>query len=181
MTTIVGVQHDEKSVIFCDNQTTGSDGRKYNHSKMVKVSKRGEFLIAGSGEAMPCDVAQHIWDPPTPTARDLRDPYHFMIAKVVPSLRKCLIDNGFNFEQDSDDGESRFSFIISVAGTLFSVEDDLSVGLRDDGIYAVGSGAKYAVGAILAGATPLEALKIAASQDAYTSGPFMKKEQYKYE
>jgi hypothetical protein len=104
-----------------------------------------------------------------------------MIAKVVPSLRKCLTDNGFNFEQESTDGESRFSFIISVAGTLFSVEDDLSVGLRDDGIYAVGSGAKYAVGAILAGASPLEALKIAASQDAYTSGPFMKKEQYKYE
>jgi hypothetical protein len=53
--------------------------------------------------------------------------------------------------------------------------------MRDDGIYGVGSGSKYAIGAIMAGATPMESLKIAASQDAYTSGPFMKKEQYKYE
>ena len=180
MTTIVAIQHDEKCVIYCDNQTTGGDGRKFNHSKMVKISKRGDFLIAGSGEAMPCDVAQHIWVPPTPTEKDFKDLYHFMISKVVPSLRKCLIDNGFNFDAESD-GETRFAFILAVGGHLFSVDDDLSVGMREDGIYGVGSGAKYAIGAILAGATPLAAIKIAASQDAWTSGPFLKKEQYKYE
>jgi ATP-dependent protease HslVU (ClpYQ) peptidase subunit len=178
MTTIVGIQHENKCVIFSDNQTTGGDGRKFNHAKMVKISKRGDFLIGGSGEAMPCDVAQHIWEPPTPTTKDLRDPYHFMISKVVPSLRKCLVDNGFNFDEDAD-GETRFDFLIAVAGHLFSVADDLSVGMRDDGIYGVGSGSKYAIGAIMAGATPLEAMRIAASQDAWTSGPFMKKEQYK--
>jgi ATP-dependent protease HslVU (ClpYQ) peptidase subunit len=101
-----------------------------------------------------------------------------MISKVVPSLRKCLVDNGFNFDEDAD-GETRFDFLIAVAGHLFSVADDLSVGMRDDGIYGVGSGSKYAIGAIMAGATPLEAMRIAASQDAWTSGPFMKKEQYK--
>ncbi len=179
MTTIIGIQHENKCVIFSDNQTTGGDGRKYNHPKMVKVSKRGDFLIAGSGEAMPCDVAQHIWEPPTPTTKDLRDPYHFMIAKVVPTLRKCLIDNGFNFEEESDGSEYRFAFLIAVAGNLYSVEDDMSVGIRSDGVYGVGSGSKYAIGAIMAGATPMEAMKIAADQDAYTSGPFMKKEQYK--
>jgi hypothetical protein len=147
---------------------------------MVKISKRGEFLIAGSGEAMPCDVAQHLWEPPTPTTRDLRDPYHFMIAKVVPTLRKCLTDNGFNFDEESDGSDYRFAFLIAIAGNIYSVDDDMSVGLRSDGIYGVGSGSKYAIGAVLAGATPLEAMKIAAEQDAYTSGPFQKKEQYKY-
>jgi hypothetical protein len=102
-----------------------------------------------------------------------------MIAKVVPTLRKCLIDNGFNFEEESDGSDYRFAFIIAVAGNLYSLEDDMSVGIRSDGVYGVGSGSKYAIGAIMAGATPLEAMKIAAEQDAYTSGPFMKKEQYK--
>ena len=180
MTTIIGVQYDDKCVIVCDNQTTGPDGRKFNHQKLAKISKRGEFLIAGSGEAQPCDVAQHIWNPPAPTAKDAKDLYHFMIAKVIPSLRECLKENGFNFEEEKPDSDYRFDFLIAVGGTLFSVAEDLSVGMHKDGIYGVGSGHKYAVGAVMAGATPLEAIKISAELDAFTSGPFMKKEQYKY-
>lgn len=180
MTTIIGIQQKDKCVIYCDNQTTDGQGRKFHHPQMSKVSRRGDFLIAGAGEAFPCDVAQHIWNPPSPTERDIKDLYHFMIAKAVPSLRQCLIDNGFDFKEETTDGEYRFQFLIAVGGTLFAVEDDLSVGIRADGIYGVGNGAKYAVGAILAGAAPLKAMKIAESQDAWTSGPFTKKEQYKY-
>jgi hypothetical protein len=54
------------------------------------------------------------------------------------------------------------------------------VGIRSDGLYGVGNGAKYAIGALSAGAAPLKAMKIAETQDAWTSGPFQKKEQYKY-
>jgi ATP-dependent protease HslVU (ClpYQ) peptidase subunit len=180
MTTIIGLQHKDKCVIYADNQTTDGQGRTFHHPQMSKITRRGDFLIAGAGEAFPCDVAQHIWNPPAPTEKDIKDLYHFMIAKVVPSLRKCLIDNGFNFQEENTDGEYRFQFLLAVGGTLFAVEDDLSVGIRSDGIYGVGNGAKYAVGALMAGATPVKAMKIAESQDAWTSGPFSKKEQYKY-
>lgn len=181
MTTIVGVQYDDYCLIYCDNQTTDGGGRKLNHPKMTKVTRRGDFLIAGAGEAFPCDVIQHIWTPPSPTERDYKDLYHFMIAKVIPSMRKCLLDNGFRFDEEIDDGEYRFQFLIAVGGEIFSIEDDLSVGLHAHGYYAVGSGAKYALGALYAGASPLEALKIAAENDPYTSGPFQKREQYKPE
>jgi ATP-dependent protease HslVU (ClpYQ) peptidase subunit len=180
MTTIIGIQLKDKSVIYSDSQTTDGQGRKFHHPLMAKVSRRGDFLIAGAGEAFPCDVAQHIWTPPSPTEKDIKDLYHFMISKVVPSLRKCLIDNGFNFDEEKTTDEYRFQFLISVGGTIFSLDDDLSVGIRSDGLYGIGNGAKYAVGALLAGAAPTKAMKIAESQDAWTSGPFQKKEQYKY-
>ena len=176
MTTIIGVQYKDHCVIAADNLVTAGDGRKYLDPRMTKISERGAFLIAGSGEVQPCDIAQHIWNPPALTARDKKDIYHFMITKVMPSLRKCLKDNGYNFEEKRD--ESGFKFLIAVNGQIFDVEDDCSVTMSADGIYGVGSGAEFAMGALDAGAEPLKALEIAAKRSVYTAGPFLVKEQF---
>ena len=48
-----------------------------------------------------------------------------------------------------------------------------------DGTYAVGSGATYALGALHAGAKPMKAMEIAAKLTAFTSGPYIEKEQLK--
>ena len=45
-----------------------------------------------------------------------------MITKVMPSLRKCLSDNGYDFDEGKGDGKSdgsRFRFLIAVGGELF--------------------------------------------------------------
>lgn len=181
MTTIVGVQYEDRCIIGADNQVTDSIGRVFHHPNMVKISQRGAFLIGGSGEVQPCDVAQHLWKPPAPTAADKRNPYHFMIAKAMPSLRDCLKANGYNFDEpeSKDDSGPRFHFLIAVCGELFDISDDLSVCQTDTGYYGVGNGSSYALGALHAGASVLDALEIAARLDAYTSGPFMTLEQYK--
>jgi ATP-dependent protease HslVU (ClpYQ) peptidase subunit len=174
MTTIVGIQYADKCMVMCDSQVTDGGGRNFNHPSMVKVSKRGQYLIAGAGEVMPCDVAQHIWQPPKPKAEQLKNTYHFMIAEVMPSLRRCLNDNGYNFNEETDNSsEYRFAFLIALNGQLFDISDDLSVTMRSDGYYGVGSGSKYAIGALYAGATPRQALEIAAKNDVYTSAPFL--------
>lgn len=182
MTTIVGKQYEDKCVLAADNQVTGDSGRKFNHPDMLKISKRGEFLVAGSGEVQPCDAIQHNWVPPKITLKDREDLYHFMIVKVMPSLRKCLTDNGYDFSEGKDSGkvdESRFNFIIAVGGELFDVAYDLSICRSGDGIYGVGSGSPYAIGALHAGATPQEAVEIACKLDVNTSGPIQVVEQYK--
>lgn len=178
MTTIIARQYEDRVEVWADSQITDGDGRKFVHPKMLKISKRKGYLIAGAGEAFPCDIAQHIWKPPLPEDEDYRDIYHFMIETVVPSLRKCLTDNGFSWEHDTDD-EYRFAFLIALAGQIFSISDDLSVTMTKDGIYGVGSGSKYAMGAIAAGAEMREAMKIAAKLDAFTSAPFTKRVQYR--
>lgn len=177
MTTIVGVQYDDHCVVAADNLTTGDDGRKFTDPRMQKIAERGAYLIAGSGEVLPCDIAQHIWQPPHFTAKAKADVYHFMITKVMPSLRQCLKDNGYNFDEERK--EPGFNFLIALGGQLFDISDDCSVSMQGDGIYGVGSGSPYAIGALHAGATPIQALEIAEKVSAFTAGPFLVKKQYK--
>ena len=99
----------------------------------------------------------------------------------TPSLRKCLVDNGYNFDEDHDkkkDGE-RFHFIISCCGELFDVDQELSICRTDHGIYTAGSGGEIAFGALLVGAKPLEVLEQVSKVSAFTAPPFYSIEQYK--
>jgi hypothetical protein len=123
-----------------------------------------------------------MWNPPKLTVKDSEDIYHFMIVKAMPSLRKFLTDNGYDFNEGKGDGksdESRFNFLMAVAGEVFDIADDLSVCRSADGIYGVGSGSPYAVGALHAGVKPKQAVEIAAKLDTNTSGPVQIVEQYK--
>lgn len=177
MTTIVATQTKDGVLFGADSQVTAPNGRKYSSGKMVKISERNGFIIAGSGEVAPCDIAQHIWIPPKPTATDKKDLYHFMISKVVPSLKQCFKDN--DYKPTGDDDDTAFLFLIAVCGEVFEIADDFSVIVDDVGLYGVGSGASYALGALHCGATVEYALGIAATLDAYTSSPFIYLEQNK--
>ena len=175
MTTIIGLQYEKDCVLVADSQTTDDSGKIFTHPDVKKISERGQFLIAGSGEVLPCDVAQHIWEPPVPTKQDKEDLYHFMITKAMPSLRKCMTENGYNFDEDTK--ETRFQFIMAVGGEIFDVDQELSISKSADGVYAAGSGAAYALGALHAGADAYEAMEIASKLTAFTAGPYISKEQ----
>jgi len=175
MTTIIGLEYKDRCFIVADSQTTDEGGRIYTHPEVEKISANGSFLIAGSGETLPCDIAQHIWESPVPSKQDKENLYRFMIKKAMPSLRKCMTENGYNFDEDTK--ETRFQFIIAVGGEIFDVDQELSISKSADGVYAAGSGAPYALGAIHAGADAYEAMEIASKLTAFTAGPYMSKEQ----
>ena len=181
MTTIIGLEYSDKAVIVADSRVTDDNGKTYSHPAMRKIAQRGALLIAGAGEVTPCDVAQNIWVPPQFTAKDKKDVYRFMIVKVMPSLRKCLVDNGYNFDESHDkkqDGQ-RFQFLIACGGELFDIDQDLAVMKSEAGFYAIGSGGDYALGALYAGADALTAMEVASRISAYTQAPFYSEEQYK--
>jgi ATP-dependent protease HslVU (ClpYQ) peptidase subunit len=178
MTTIIGIELEDSCYLVADSQTTYDNGFIYNHPHIKKLSDRGAFIIGGSGEVLPCDVAQHIWEPPKPSAKDKLDLYHFMITKAMPSLRKCLSENGYNFDEAKTD--ARFQFIIAVCGEIFDIDHELSVSKNKSGIYAAGSGAAYALGALHAGVDAYEAMEIAAQLTAFTAGPYYSKSQPKH-
>ena len=73
MTTIIGIEYADSAAIVADSQTTDDSGRIYSHPDVKKIAERGAFLVAGSGEVLPCDVAQHIWEPPSPGKVDYKD------------------------------------------------------------------------------------------------------------
>jgi ATP-dependent protease HslVU (ClpYQ) peptidase subunit len=178
MTTIIGIEYSDKSVLVADSRVIDDSGRVYAHKVMKKIAKRGSILIAGAGEVTPCDIAQNIWVPPQFTAKDKKDPYRYMIVKAMPSLRKCLTDNGYTFDDDKKDG-MRFQFLMSVGGEIFDIDEDLSVMKSEDNIYAIGSGGPYALGALHAGAEPMQAMEIASKVSAYSSPPFYQEVQSK--
>ena len=101
-----------------------------------------------------------------------------MITKAMPSLRKCLSSIGFNFDEPKT--EQRFQFLIAVCGELFDVDHELAVSKNISGVYAAGSGAPYALGALHAGADAYEAMAIAAKLTAFTAGPYLSKSQFKH-
>jgi len=176
MTTIVAVQKENGVIFGADSLVTA--GRKYNHPRMVKISQRGQYIIAGSGLSSYCDIAQHIWNPPKPTLEDKKDLYHFVIAKMIPSLKQCFKENDLKLDLDKDD-EPRFGFLIAVAGEVFDIADDFAVSLTSSGFYGVGSGSSLAIGALEAGATVEGALDIASKHDPYTAAPYLFMEQKK--
>lgn len=173
MTTIIGVQHENKCVLVADSRSTDENGRPYRHPEMVKIVEKGGYLIAGAGSSHPCDIVQYIWEPPTPPEDDL---YRFMVTRVGPSIRQVVKDNGYEPKRDE---EPDFIFLIAIKGELFEVDGSCTVYRRDDGYYGIGSGSSYALGALQAGADWKTAMEIAESNDVYTCRPFIEKIQYK--
>jgi ATP-dependent protease HslVU (ClpYQ) peptidase subunit len=179
MTTIVAVKSADKVVIGTDSKVTDGSGRWWSHPSTSKVVKRGEYLIAGSGEVAAGDIVLHIWNPPKPTVADKKDLYHFMVAKVIPSIKKCMKENDYKWEPaagESDEGP-KFNFLIALGGEVFEFSDDFGVVMRSSGIYGIGSGSDIALGVLLKGGTVEEALTIASEQDIYTAPPFKYFEQ----
>ena len=124
MTTLIGIEYDDGCVLVADSRTTDDSGYIYTHPSVKKISESNGFMIAGSGEVLPCDVAQHIWEPPVPTKSEKKDLFHFMITKAMPSLRKCLSSNGFNFDEPKT--EQRFQFLIAVCGEIFDINQEIN-------------------------------------------------------
>ena len=177
MTTIVGIEYDDYCVIAADSLTVGGNGRRYIHSSVPKIAERGSFLVAGSGDAQPCDALQHTWVPPRVMAKDKEDLFKFMVSKVVPSMRKCIKDSGY--EIDKDDKDAGFDFLIAVGGELFEVDSNYSVAKTETNIYGVGSGSPFAMGALLVGANIEDAIQASAKLSVNTEGPFLVQKQFK--
>ena len=79
-------------------------------------------------------------------------------------------ENGYKL--DGNDKDAGFDMLFAFDGELFEIDSDFSVLLNGDGIYGIGSGSPFAIGALYAGATVEQALEIAANNDIYTSEPF---------
>lgn len=172
MTTIIGIQHKGSATLIADSKISEDMGSYSSHPDMVKIISRGGFLIAGSGEVAPNDIMAHIWNPPKPTALDKKDLYHFMIAKVMPSLKECLVDNKYELTSATPSTEPRFQLLLAVCGELFEISEDFSVTRNILGLYGIGTGAQYALGAIAAGAEPLEAMNLVTKFNHLSAGPF---------
>jgi hypothetical protein len=178
MTTIIGIEDEFGARLAADSLTTDERmGMRYYHYSIPKITEVKDYLIAGSGLAFVCDVAQNRWVPPNPTVAQKKSPhqlYKFMINKVMPSLRKTLISSGYERTPiDHRNGEADFTLLIAIAGQIFEIDDDYGVLKTESGIYGIGSGSPFALGALYAGAEWEDALRIACKLSVFSEPPFV--------
>ena len=172
MTTIVGVQNADGCVIASDSRVA-EGGKVYTHPEMVKAVQRGSYIIGGAGDYRALQVVLHGWTPPLVTVKAKQNLYEFVINKVAPSLKATLTDAGIEFTKSSDnDDKFELSLLLGINGTVFEIDSDFAVAMNDTGLYAIGSGGDFALGALHAGATVLDAMRIAAVNNNGTSAPF---------
>lgn len=172
MTTILGVQNANGCVIASDSRVA-EGGKVYTHPEMVKAVERGNYIVAGAGDYRALQVVLHGWNPPMVTAKAKQNLYEFVINKVAPSLKATLLEAGIDLGKSTDnDDKFELQLIIGINGTLFELDSDFVVAMNDTGLYAIGSGGDYALGALHAGATILDAMRIAAINNNGTSAPF---------
>jgi ATP-dependent protease HslVU (ClpYQ) peptidase subunit len=175
MTTVIGIQYDDKVVIAADSRTSDSNGQIWKTT--AKVGVNGSFLLAGAGDCFPLDIAQYLWKTPIPTIKDYKDPIRYMVSIVIPSLRKAMEANGYT--KDPNDKDAGFDILISFGGNLFIAGDGWDVNIPNHNIASIGSGGAYAHGALSAGASIEDAMKIAEENDNNSGGPFIILEQKK--
>lgn len=162
MTTIVGVQHRKGFTLAADSQTTEGE-RAYISRDIKKITEIGDYVIAGAGVSRFCDIITYGWEPP---AYDGTDLYKFMVSKFVPAMRRAHEETGYVLKDDEG-----AVFIVGLKNKLFYVCEDYSVLRTNTNTYSIGTGGNWATGALLAGATIEEAMKIAIKLDINSGAP----------
>ena len=175
MTTVVAIQYPDRVMMIADSQIN-SAGQPYFHSDMVKIVERGKYLIGVAGRVVALQAIQNSWTPPS-LGTYKGKLYNFVITKVIPSLKTFIDDSKLFSDKEKEDGDL-FSILLSINGQVFEIDQDYSVARRESGVYAIGSGADYALGALSVGASGMQAIEVAALLDVNTHAPFVTIEQF---
>lgn len=195
MTTIVAVQGDNFAVVASDSRisTIGENGSTSHAGSLgngiSKVFSNGKYLLGAAGDLRAINILTHIFSPP-PAPVGLRGKKldHFITSKFIPSLRACFDSQGYSAPDNMDSkrhhAEHDSTVIAVVNATVYIIDGDYSWFCDSSGLYALGSGSDYGLGAlnalcgsrklspIQAKAACLKAVSIAAKLDPGTGAPY---------
>jgi ATP-dependent protease HslVU (ClpYQ) peptidase subunit len=193
MTTIIGLQGDNYALLATDSRISTFDGGFARQVSTLgagsqKIVSNGKYLLGAAGDVRAINILHHVFTPPpAPASAKGKRLDAFMTKTFIPALRHCFEDQGYAApERDSSDhmAEHGSTVIVVVHATIYVIEGDYSWTSDTNGIYAIGSGSAYALGALQALAagkklTPQQAktvsqkaLSITSRFDPYTGSPF---------
>lgn len=145
MTTVIAIKQGKKVHFAADSQATGG-GTPFSVNKVHKV---GKYTFAAAG-----------------TLADVQATVRSLEKDVRKSKKKPSVDR-FVKNISGDGGV----YVLALNKHLYEIGHDGSiVELSEGEPVGIGSGRKYAIGALVAGATPEDAVRIAAAFDVYTGG-----------
>ena len=195
MTTIVGIQGDKYSVICTDSRISSFDstGMAYQMTTLgtgsSKVAQNGRYLLGAAGDVRAINILHHAFQPPTPTFTTAGIKLdQFITQKFIPALRECFEETGYAMPDLAEDkghiAEHSLTVLVVINGVIYIIDGDYSWTSDKTGVYAIGTGSAYALGALHAITNGKEqsvakaktavnkALSIASKFDPYTGAPF---------
>lgn len=194
MTTIVGIQGSNYSIVCTDSRVSSFDegGMAYQITTLgtgsSKVAESGRYLLGAAGDVRAINILHHVFVPPVPnftTTGPKLD--HFITQRFIPILRDCFESCGYATpDNDTKEhiAEHSSQILVVINGAIYIIDGDYSWTSDKTGIYAIGTGSSYALGALYALTNGKEmtltkartainkALSIASKFDPYTGAPF---------
>jgi ATP-dependent protease HslVU (ClpYQ) peptidase subunit len=194
MTTIIGMQGEDFAVICADSRISeiddGGIATQFGVLKdsSAKMALNGRYLLGAAGDLRAINLLHHAFTPPVcpPNLRGKKLD-HFITVKFIPALRECFEAQGYA-SPDNDEkqhiAEHGSAVVAVINGTIYIIDGDYSWISDVNGVYAVGTGAQYALGALHA-LTPrrsltlntarkiaVQAVAAAAKFDPHTGAPY---------
>lgn len=117
-----------------------------------KIAVNGKYLIGTAGDLRAINLLTHTLTPPVcpPTLRGKKLD-EFITNKLIPAIRTMFEQNGYTTNEsntNSNKAEHDSEMLIAVNQTIYLVDGDYSWFTDTTGIYALGTGAAYALGAL---------------------------------
>ena len=191
MTTIVGIQGEGFAVIGVDSQVSAIDENGYSSQTSImrtgtgKIAQVNKYLLGAAGDVRAINLLHHAFHPPAPPMATGVTLDKFMTTKFIAALRLCFDENGYTATETptKQHAEQNSTIVVVVNAVIYVFENDYSWTAEDSGLYSIGSGATYALGAmsVLQKKNPtmtdckklaLRGLATASKWDAYTGSPF---------
>lgn len=193
MTTIVGIQGDGYAVLCTDSRIAVVDDNGLVNPVttlgygMSKIAQNGPYLIGAAGDVRAINILHHAFTPPTPPANLKGKKLDaFMTVKFVPALRECLEKQGYSYFDKESNFTAGFqsTIITAIHSTIYVIDGDYSWASDSQGLYAIGSGSAYALGALhvlapkkkpvisTSKTMAIKALSAAAKYDSGTGAPY---------
>ena len=166
MTTIAARQTQEGIQFAWDQQTTL--GSRKEHTTHPKVFANGKIVFAVAGYTRYSNILATM-DVPKRQRKHQPDTFKWVSVVLTNAIRQATKDADFaSFEDNRISNDS--VALVAVDNQLFEIGPDYSVAQTQNGLYSIGSGSAYALGALMAGALLDEAVEIARHYDIYTGG-----------
>lgn len=156
MTTIVAVETPQGVTFATDSRVSGS---ALNDGWVSKVFENKGVVFGVAGYLRVSQILQHTKMPELPKSDKPEKIDKWVTQNLAPIFLKAS-------KEVSDLGHRGGSLaLFAVKGRVYDMDNSGSWTRSSTGVYSIGSGANYALGALEAGASPKKAIKIAAKYD----------------
>lgn len=158
MTTIACIQGDGWAVVGSDSRISTIFGEASAEVGTLsatnpKIGTNGKYILGAAGDLRAINILHHAFQPPAcPPNLKGKKLDQFITTKFIPALRSCFDEQGYS-QPENKDGKDHVAqhdsqIVCVVNSTIYIIDGDYSWFTNNTGLYAIGSGSSYAIGAL---------------------------------